>query len=161
MRPLLAGERLSAAVSSPVQRCRETLEAALGDREPSVTIDPAFEEVDFGTWEGRTLASLRSLKAWTTVQNAPSRFRFPEGESFAEVQARAVDGLEALAAANRRGTVIVCSHADVIKLVVSYHLGQPIDLFQRISIDPASISVLELHPGRSAHIVSINERPTS
>lgn len=157
-RPALDGVRLTAAVTSPVQRCRETLEVVLNGRGPEPVVDAAFEEVNFGTWQGRTLTQLRGLKAWATVQSAPSRFRFPEGESFAEVQARAVAGLERLAAVHPRGTVIVCSHADVIKLVVSYHLGQPIDLFQRIAIDPASISVIELHPGRAAHVVSVNGR---
>jgi probable phosphomutase (TIGR03848 family) len=152
----LAGAKPAAIVTSPVQRCVETARIIGEPHGLHPTVDDGFAEVDFGRWQGRTLSSLRKLKAWRSVQLAPSRFRFPEGESFVEVQARAVDALERLA--GRQETVVVCSHADVIKLILSLHLGQPLDAFQRIGIAPASISVLDLEPGFPARVVSINGR---
>ncbi len=152
----LADLKPRAIVTSPVQRCVETAGIIAEHHRVAPTVDDGFEEVDFGRWQGRTLASLRTLKAWRAVQLAPSRFRFPDGESFVEVQARATDALERLA--GRAGTVIVCSHADVIKLIISHHLGQPLDAFQRIGIGPASISVLDLEPGLPGRVVAVNGR---
>jgi probable phosphomutase (TIGR03848 family) len=152
----LADSSPRAIVTSPVQRCVETAAIIAEHHKVEPEIDPGFEEVDFGRWQGRTLASLRKLKAWRAVQLAPSRFRFPDGESFVDVQARATDALERLA--TRSGTVVVCSHADVIKLIISHHLGQPLDAFQRIGISPASISVLDLEPGLPARVLAVNGR---
>lgn len=158
-RDALAGLRPARLVSSPVQRCVETATVIGVPHGLEPTIEPGLEEVDFGRWQGRTLASLAKLKAWRTVQVAPSRFTFPEGEAFIDVQHRAVAAVEALAAdAGARDTVIACSHADVIKLVLSHYLGQPLDLFQRIGVAPASISVVDLVTGAPAHVVQINGR---
>lgn len=155
-RDALSGLRPTAIVTSPVQRCRETAAIIAEPHGLDPFVDEGLSEVDFGRWQGRTLASLRRLKAWTSVQVAPSRFRFPDGESFVEVRARATAAVERLAAA--KGTVIACSHADVIKLVISHHLGQPLDAFQRIGVAPASISVLDLEPGLPGRVISVNGR---
>lgn len=140
-----AGTPVAALYTSPVQRCRETaaLLAPVVGRRPQV--DRAFEEVDYGAWSGRSLASLRRTKLWRQLFVAPSRVRFPEGESLAEAAARAVAGCERLAARHRaRSRVVIVSHADIIKLVLSHYLGQPLDLFQRLSVEPASFSVVDL-----------------
>jgi probable phosphomutase (TIGR03848 family) len=157
-RDALREVRFASVVTSPVQRCRGTAAIVAEPHRVDPRVDAGFEEVDMGTWEGRTLQSLRRLKAWQTVQAAPSRFRFPDGETFHEVQARAVAAVERAAAAAGRRTVVVCSHADVIKLVLAHYLGQPLDLFQRIGCSPASISVVDLTPGLPAHIVQVNGR---
>ncbi len=153
---LVAAAGPVALYSSPVERTWETaleIGAAAG-LEPAV--HPGFTEVDFGRWTGRTLRDLSRLKAWARVQAAPSRFRFPEGESFLDVRHRAVSACEDLAATHRRKTVAVVSHADVIKTVLSHYLGQPADLFQRLVVAPGSVSILELPADAPPRVVGIN-----
>jgi probable phosphomutase (TIGR03848 family) len=155
---LLRTPRLGAVYTSPIQRCRETAEIVAGphDRTPQVLTD--VQEVDFGKWQGRTLASLRKLKAWDQVVHHPSRMRFPDGESLLEAQQRAVAAIEGVAADHGRDHVAVCSHADIIKAVISHYLGQPLDLFQRILISPASVSTIHLGKAGGPMVISVNRR---
>jgi probable phosphoglycerate mutase len=147
-----ASLRPAAVVTSPIDRCRETaaiLGAQWGVRP---RVDRRFIEADYGRWSGRTLASLRKLKAWSRLMSSASRFRFPDGETLEEVQRRAVIGIEALAAGHRAdATVVVVSHADVIRALLAHYLGMPLDLIHRLDVRPASTSVIELtadHPPR-------------
>lgn len=113
-------------------------------------------EVDFGEWQDKTLKQLSRRKLWKVVQRNPSRMQFPGGETFANAQARIVQDIEVLAKKHGPKDLIACfSHSDLIKLVVSYYLGQPIDLFQRIMIAPASISIINLGE-MSAQIINVN-----
>lgn len=154
----LADTALAAVYSSPVQRCRETAEIIALPHALKVQTVTDVQEVDFGRWQGRTLASLRKLKAWEQVVHTPSRFRFPEGETLLEAQQRAVSAIEGLAADHPKDQVVVCSHADIIKAIVSHFLGQPFDLFQRIMISPASITTLHLPRQGPPAVVSMNRR---
>ncbi|HVA52139.1 MAG TPA: histidine phosphatase family protein [Acidimicrobiales bacterium] len=127
---------------SPLERTRETaapLAKALGLRP---VLERGLLECDFGTWTGKKLATLARRAEWRAVQHAPSTFRFPEGESFAEMQRRVWTTLEKLAARHRNRTIVVVSHADPIKTAVTYALGVPLDLFQRTVISPCSLSAL-------------------
>jgi probable phosphoglycerate mutase len=139
---------IQAVYSSPLDRTMETaqpLAAALGQE---VIPREGLLELDFGTWQDKTLKSLRRRKLWKTVQNRPSMMRFPEGESFAEAQQRAVHELETLVASHKPKDMIVCvAHSDLIKLLVGYYLGLPLDMFQRLMIAPASISTLMIGDG--------------
>lgn len=155
---LLRTPRLGAVYTSPIQRCRETAEivAEPHGREPEVLTD--VQEVDFGSWQGRTLTSLRKLKAWEQVVHHPSRMRFPKGESLLEAQQRAVAAVEHVAARHGRDHVAICSHADIIKAVVSHYLGQPLDLFQRIMISPASVSTIHLGRSGGPMVLTVNRR---
>ena len=156
------GERLAPAkvgptYASPITRTWETaLEIAKATGSAAPIPHEGLSEIDFGTWTGRPLKDLSKLKAWSTVQLTPSRFRFPEGEAFSEAQARAVAACEEIAAVNRKRVVAAVSHADVIKLVVAYYLGLPIDLMQRINVAPASVSVIDLERGRLPRVVAVN-----
>ncbi len=152
----LAHSDPAVVVTSPVQRCAETAEFVARPHDLDPVVEAGLEEIDFGAWQGRTLNSLAKLKTWETVQRTPSRFRFPDGETFAEAQLRAVDAIERLAASHRKATVVACSHADVIKLVLAHYLGMPLDLFQRLDVRPASVSELALAPGLDPRVVSIN-----
>jgi probable phosphoglycerate mutase len=143
---LLATQRLAAVYSSPLERAAETaapLAAALG---LEVVARPGLGEVRYGRWEGQSLKTLRRRKLWRLVQGRPSLARFPEGDSFTEAQARIVTELETLRARHRRSRhgFACVSHADPIKLALAHYLGLPLDLFQRLVIDPASISILLL-----------------
>ena len=102
-------------------------------------------EIDFGEWQNRTLKQLRRRKLWKIVQGNPARMQFPNGETFADAQIRIVRELESISKKHKPKELVACfSHADLIRLAVSYYIGTPLDLFQRIAISPASISTLHL-----------------
>lgn len=143
----LAELPLKALVTSPLLRCRRTVEplaAALG-LQP--VIDERLSEVDYGQWTGRKIAELAKEPLWTVVQAHPSAAVFPDGEGLAQVQTRAVaavrDHDRRLADQHGGDAVwLACTHGDVIKAVVADALGNHLDSFQRITADPASMSVI-------------------
>jgi probable phosphoglycerate mutase len=99
-------------------------------------------EVRYGDWTGRALDELKDEELWPVVQVYPSGARFPAGESLREVQARIVAELDAIRDAHRGQTVAVFSHSDPIKMAVAHYLGLPLDLYQRLTISPASVTAL-------------------
>ncbi|HZD64615.1 MAG TPA: MSMEG_4193 family putative phosphomutase [Acidimicrobiales bacterium] len=134
--------RVEAVYASPMERAKETarpIAKALGLR---VTVERSLVECDFGEWTGAELKALAKLPAWRTVQQWPSGFRFPGGESFTEMQARIVGAADRLRSHHPGATVVAVSHADPIKAVVAHALGTHLDLFQRISIAPASVTAI-------------------
>jgi probable phosphomutase (TIGR03848 family) len=143
----IGGLPIRAVVCSPLLRCRRTVEPlteALG-LEP--TVDDRFAEVDYGEWTGRKLSDLGKEPLWAVVQAHPSAAVFPGGEGLAQVQIRAVDAVRDHDArlAEQHGSDVLwlaCTHGDVIKAVVADALGLHLDGFQRISADPASVSVI-------------------
>jgi probable phosphoglycerate mutase len=152
----LAGVPIRAIYSSPLERCRETsapLARALG---VSVSARRSLLEVDYGEWTGRTIAGLRRTAAWRRVLQAPSRVRFPGGESLVEVQARAVAEAERIAQDHPRDVVAVVTHADVVRLLLAHFAGMPLDGFQRLVAEPASVSVLALDDG-AARVLKVND----
>jgi probable phosphomutase (TIGR03848 family) len=156
----LAGLPIMALVRSPLLRCRLTLEplaAALG-LDP--IIDERLSEVDYGQWTGRQLGELVKEPLWTVVQQQPSAAVFPDGEGLAQVQARAVAAVRDhdRRLAEEHGTDVLwvaCTHGDVIKSVVADALGAHLDSFQRITADPASMSVIRYTPARP-FVVHVN-----
>jgi probable phosphomutase (TIGR03848 family) len=133
---------IAAVYASPLERTRETaapIARATGRR---VRINRSLVECDFGTWTGARLADLRKLPEWSIVQQSPSRFRFPSGESFAEMQLRITSGVDRLVADHPGERIVVVSHADPIKAAVAQALGTPLDLFQRIVVSPCSVSAV-------------------
>ena len=141
---LLQGpERKVAAVyASPLERTRETaapIAKALGLR---VQRAKGLLEADFGDWTGAQLKALYKRPEWRTVQRNPSGFRFPNGESFTEMQTRICTAIEGLRAAHPGETVVAVSHADPIKAAVAHALGSHLDLFQRIVVSPCSVSAI-------------------
>ena len=145
----LSATGLAAIYASPLERTMETAEA-VASLSPNLAVQPldGIGEVRFGKWEGRPLSSLRREPLWSAVQTFPSRVTFPGGETFRQAQARAVDDIEQLAARHPRQQVAVVSHSDVIKLILAHYLGLHLDLFQRIDVGPASLSVLHLDGSR-------------
>jgi probable phosphomutase (TIGR03848 family) len=155
-----AGDRLAVVplaelVSSPLERCKETARvvAARQATRPRVRTDKALTECDYGEWQGRPIKELARLALWRTVQTNPSAATFPGGESLPQMQARAVDAVRrrdaAVTAAQGAGAIwLAVSHGDVIKSVIADALGMHLDLFQRIQVDPASISVVRYTDAR-------------
>ncbi|GAP08646.1 MAG TPA: phosphoglycerate mutase [Anaerolinea thermolimosa] len=140
----LAGAPVRAIYSSPLERARETAAPLAEMMGLEVLIEPGLNEIDAGQWQGRFLRQLRRLKAWKAVQNQPATFRFPQGETFAEAQARAVEALQRIAERHPDELVACFTHADVIRLVTAYFLNMPLDSFQRLGADTASITVVHL-----------------
>jgi broad specificity phosphatase PhoE len=127
---------------SPLERARETAAPIAKALRLRPVIERGLLECDFGTWTGKKLSLLRRKAEWRAVQNAPSTFRFPEGESFTEMQLRIWTTLERLAKKHRNRVIVVVSHADPIKAAVTYAQGVPLDLFQRTVISTCSISAI-------------------
>jgi probable phosphomutase (TIGR03848 family) len=143
----LAQLPLAGVVSSPLQRCQETVAPLAQARELEVTVDDRFIEVDYGQWTGRELSKLGKEPLWKVVQSHPSAAVFPGGEGLAALQARAVAAVrewDAKLAAEHGPHVLwlVCSHGDVIKAVLADALGVHLDGFQRIVANPCSISAV-------------------
>lgn len=135
-------ERVDAVVASPLERTRETA-APIGEATGvKVTTSRRLLECDFGDWTGARLSTLRRKPEWSMVQRRPSGFRFPGGESFAEMQQRIWGGIESLVAEHPGRTIVAVSHADPIKAAVAMATGVHLDLFQRIVISPCSITPL-------------------
>jgi probable phosphoglycerate mutase len=131
-----------AVYASPLERTSETarpIARALGLR---VRSDRGLLECDFGDWTGKKLTDLAKKPEWSTVQRNPSGFRFPGGESFLEMQARMASALARLVALHPGRTVVAVSHADPIKAVVAQAAGTPLDLFQRLTVAPCSVSAI-------------------
>src|SRR6478736_3647918 len=151
----VAAARLVAAVTSPLERCRQTTKAILAAQEGSVRAqtDRGLTECDYGEWQGRALKDLTKEKLWATVQAQPSAVTFPGGESMVEMQARAVSAVrrrDALVEAEHgAGAVwVAVSHGDLIKSILADALGMHLDLFQRLNVDPASVSIVRYTAAR-------------
>ena len=140
-------KRVDAVYSSPLERAKETAAPISKGRGLRTRIDRGLFECDFGDWTGAELKKLMRLPEWQTVQKAPSTFRFPNGESFTEMQTRMVSALDRLRGEHPGGTIVCVSHADTIKAAVAHALGTHIDLFQRIVISPASVTAITWGPG--------------
>jgi probable phosphomutase (TIGR03848 family) len=147
----LAGVPLAAIVTSPLPRCRETVALALPETEP--VADARLAECGYGSWEGQPLKRLARDPLWRVVQAHPSAVTFPDGEPIAAMSARAVAAVRdwdtRVGAAHGPGALwLACSHGDVIKAIVADALGLHLDLFQRIVIDPGSVTVIRYTPVR-------------
>jgi probable phosphomutase (TIGR03848 family) len=143
---------------SPLQRCRETIDPWLHTTgaKSRLVVDDSISEVDYGNWSGKTLASLRRKAQWKVVQDFPSQMTFPEGESLLEMQGRALSGFYRLNAVKGKGPRLLVSHGDVIKSIVAHCLGMHLDQFQRLVIEPASLTIIDTDSGTS-RLVRFND----
>jgi probable phosphoglycerate mutase len=148
--------RLKAIYSSPLERALETAQQICEPHKLDIIQDAGLLEVDYGEWQGKTLKSLRRRKLWKLVQQVPSQMRFPGGESFAEAQIRIVNALNQIATQYKPRDLLVCvSHSDMIKLAIAHYIGLSMDMFQRLHISPASISVMKISQD-GGHLLSMN-----
>ena len=156
----LTGTPIKAIYSSPLERAMETAAPIASARNLKIVQEPDLMDTDIGKWQGKSWRVLGLTKAWKIVQNAPSRFRFPEGESFPEAQLRIANVLERIVQMHKKpqDIVAVVFHADPIKLAVSHFLGMPLDHFQRLACDTGSMTVLHVNES-GAHLVKLNQRP--
>lgn len=134
--------RVSAVYASPLERTRETAAPIAEAVGLEVQLDDGLLELDIGEWTGMALADAYKKPEWKTIQRYPSGFRFPGGESFADMQARMVTTLDRLRSEHPGGIVVAVSHADPIRVAVAHALGTHLDLFQRIVVSPCSVTAV-------------------
>ena len=146
---------------SPLQRCVETIDPWVSTKSRIRRIeDHRITEVDYGKWSGRTLRSLSREKLWKIVQENPSRVFFPDGEGIANMQARAIESMHLALASSGTGAVVMVSHGDVIKALVAANLGMRLDDFQRIIIDPASVTLFDFS-SKTPRLLLLNDSHTN
>ena len=148
-------DNVTAVYASPMERTLETAKPIASAFGLKVQRNRGLIEADFGKWTGRKLSDLRKLSDWEIVQKNPSLFRFPDGESFIEIQSRMVETITRISDKHRGEIVIAVSHADTIKAFLTAMLGTPLDLFQRLHISPCSISPVILGNG-SPFVLAVN-----
>ena len=141
----LAQVNIATIYSSPIERTMQTATAIAAHHNLAVQECEGVIEAEYGDWTDCELKDLAKADEWKVVQAAPSRARFPGGESITEMQARMVAALNELVATHRNETIVVVSHADPIKSAIAHFTGVHLDLFQRIHVAPASVTVFEFH----------------
>lgn len=150
---------LDAVYSSPIQRCVETARPIASSHRLRVRTRDALGEVRYGEWEGKRLKVLARSKAWQVVKHRPSEMRFPGGESIRDAQARAIAAVDDLLDDHRHETVLVSTHADLIRLLVAHFAGIHLDLYQRLTVAPASVTALWLGDGNPV-VLTLNNSGT-
>lgn len=136
---------------SPMQRCQMTIDPwLLSKNSSSITsleVEERFNEVDYGDWSNRSLNTLRRNPMWRTIQEQPSKVKFPGGESIKSAQKRAVSAVDELLAGKKSAVHLVVTHSDLIKVIAAHYLEMHLDSFQRIEIGPASFTVMRGNVG--------------
>lgn len=162
----LAKVPLKAIVTSPLRRCRQTAQALVAARAETtpIVVEQGLVECGYGEWTGRKLGELAKEKLWRTVQTQPSAVRFPGGESMTEMSARAIEAVRRtdrrLASESGPDAVwAAVSHGDVIKAILADALGVHLDGFQRILVDPASMSIIRYTSSRP-YVITMNSTTT-
>jgi 2,3-bisphosphoglycerate-dependent phosphoglycerate mutase len=172
----LSGLTLAAAFTSPLDRCKETAKLLLNGTGLKARVDRGLNECDYGEWAGRAMKELLKEDLWKVIQAHPAAVVFPGGESMAEMSSRSVSairGADARVAAEHGDAAVwlAVAHGDVIKAVLADALGMHLDAFQRIVVDPGSLSVIRYTPRRSyvlamntqegslAHLATSTEKP--
>jgi probable phosphoglycerate mutase len=136
--------KFKAIYSSPLERTLETAQPLARAKGLEIIKTDDIIEVDYGDWQGKTYKQLGKKKDWAVVQFAPGLARFPNGESMREAQARVVQAVERIVAAHPKEVIALFTHADLIKMIIAYFIGLPLDMFQRLHVAPASISILSM-----------------
>ncbi|MCB9138282.1 MAG: MSMEG_4193 family putative phosphomutase [Caldilineaceae bacterium] len=152
---LLQGQPIRAIYSSPMERCMETAQPLARRLEQIVEPEAGIVEIDYGAWQGGALKELSATPEWQMVQHYPSQFRFPDGETLHEAQMRAVTTINRRAQQHAGGAIALFSHGDIIRTSLAHYLGVPLDLFQRIIISTASVSVIGFFNNRPA-VLAVN-----
>lgn len=148
-----------AVYASPLPRTTETAQIIAKPHRLKVRPAEGVIEVDYGTWTDRPLKPLYKNKLWPVIQQTPSLVTFPDGESMRSAQERAVTAVEEIAGRHNNKTVAVVSHADIIKMVLAFYSGMPLDTFQRLMVNPASVSVISTGKGARPTVLSTNHIP--
>ena len=149
---------IKAIYASPLERAVETAGPLAQALKMEVELRPGLRDADVGAWTGMEIKKLRKNPLWKVVQESPSRARFPQGESILEVQTRIVNEIEAICEKHKTEMVAVIFHADPIKLAVTHYIGLPFDNFQRLAVQPGSVTILGIHGTRTT-LMALNIIP--
>lgn len=148
-------------ISSPLERCVDTAKEIkkFQDKSLKVQISKDFIECDYGTWTNKKLSKLTSQSLWKVIQETPSLVTFPQGEAMLEMATRATAGLISALEKNQnpKATLLIVTHADLIKALISNALGMHLDHFQKLIVDPASISTLTFQKNKF-YVAGVNDR---
>lgn len=131
-------------ISSPLDRCLQTLDPIVKSKGKEILVDDRLIEMNYGNWSGKKLRTLGRYALWSEIQRHPSAVRFPEGESFMEMLLRVNEVLNEIP--QHSAKVLICTHGDIIKVLINHHVGNHLDNFQRLAISTASISRLYRSP---------------
>ena len=153
----LSDQKIDRFISSPMDRCLETISDVATARRKRVFVEKAFIEMNYGSWSGRALKELMREKSWKAIQRSPSTFTFPQGESFASAARRIERGLTSLAKKYPKETILIVTHGDVIKMALQISNGGELDNFQNFVIDTCSLSEIQWEQ-KSRLIVRANAR---
>jgi probable phosphomutase (TIGR03848 family) len=158
----IGAKRIDHLHLSPIERCQLTINPWLRSKNSSSLLSlqmvDGFTELDFGSWSGRKLSSLRREPLWKDIQDRPSTVTFPSGESFRGAQRRAVAAFEEVKSIRGKDkTHLIVSHSDTIKLIVAHSLGMKLDNFQSLTINPASFTVFK-GEGKNLSMLTINSK---
>lgn len=152
----LKDARIGAIFSSPLERAIETARPLSETSGIPISPHSGLTEINFGAWQGKPYKQLEKLKLWQTIHSKPSTVTFPAGESFIAAQQRIVASLvEIVSAMGEKDAAICFSHCDPIRLALAYFLNMALDDFQRLSVDPGSLSVVMFSDGKT-HLGQIN-----
>ncbi len=158
LRLFFADKKIDHAISSPLIRCKQTAQIAVRGKNVRLRTSKDFIEANYGDWSGKKISTLVRKPLWKDIQNNPSTVVFPNGESMMSVFSRANLGLlNVVKSMKPKSSVIIFSHADIIKGLLTNSMGASLDCFQRVSIDPASISTIVFQNNRPT-IISTNIR---
>lgn len=151
----LTGAKFDQVLSSPMQRCLETIETF--HQNPSIADE--FQEVHYGDWTGRKTSSLMRNASWREIHKHPASVRFPNGETLPEVQTRALLGLDTHVRKSAKN-ILISTHADVVKVLILHALGTHLNNIDKLAIDNASISILE-REGNDLKVLRVNDNSSS
>jgi broad specificity phosphatase PhoE len=149
---------IKAIYSSPLERAVETAEPLAQSLGLGIQLRPDLTDTDVGKWGGRSLKALSRTRLWKVIQEAPSKFQFPGGETFVQVQERVTRTLDAIAGEHKDELIAVVFHADPIKLAVAHYLGLPLDNFQRLSALTGSVTIMKMD-GSGVKLLGLNLIP--
>jgi probable phosphoglycerate mutase len=149
---------IKAIYSSQLERAIETAEPLALSLGLGIQIQPDLADPDVGAWGGRSWKSLVRTRLWKVIQESPSKFQFPGGETFVHVQERVTRALDKIADMHGDELIAVVFHADPIRLAVAHYLGLPLDHFQRLIVHPGSVTILKMD-GPTVKLVALNLVP--
>ncbi|MFT4110803.1 histidine phosphatase family protein [Propionicimonas sp.] len=152
----LAGLPLAALYTSPLERAQETAAATATATGLAPVVEPDLLECDFGAWTGESLATLGRRKEWRALMTSPSTFRFPGGESLAELEARMVSLLDRLRGAHQDGVAVCFTHADPIRAALTFAMGAPLDAFHRVNVGTGSVSAIRFPHDTPPVVLGVN-----
>ena len=149
---------IQAVYSSPLERAVETAEPLARSLHLAIQLRPGLMDPEVGQWEGRSWKVLRRTNLWKVIQQTPSQFQFPGGETFVQVQERVVTALDSIVRSHAEELVAVFFHADPIMLAVAYYIGLPLDDFQHLTAFAGSVSILKF-TSSSVKLLALNLFP--